>query len=35
LLPPLCWDLQILDSIESCLYRLGLIVLAFVAWPKF
>ncbi len=33
LLPPPCWDLRLLDSIESCLYRLGLIVIAFVARP--
>ncbi len=35
LLPPPCWDLWILDLIESCLYRRGLIVLAFVAQPNF
>ncbi len=35
LLPPPCWDLWILDLIESCLYRRDLIVLAFVARPNF
>ncbi len=35
LLPPSCWDLRILDLIESCLYWWGLIVLAFVARPIF
>ncbi len=35
LLPPPCWDLQILHSIESCLYWWGFIMLAFVARPNF
>ncbi len=34
-LPPPCWDLRLLGSIESCLYCLGLIVLAFMARPNF
>ncbi len=34
-LPPPCWDLRLLGLIESCLYHLGLIVLAFVARPNF
>jgi hypothetical protein len=29
ILPPICWDLRILDSSESCLYHLGLLCAAF------
>ncbi len=35
LLPPPCWDLWLLGSIEPCLYRLGLICASFCGTTKF
>jgi len=35
LLPPLCWDLRRLGSIEPCLCRLGHICASFCARPNF
>ena len=35
LLPPLCWDLRLLGSNESCLCRLGLICASFCGTTKF
>ena len=35
LLPPLCWDLRLLGSIEPCLCRLGRICASFCGTTKF